>query len=185
MPSNHLIFHTSRCISSSPAAFLFLIYISTESSSSCVNGPNLMSNCLLIILVIDSCVTFGGFTSKFTKCCFPSCNRSCWLIAFSWACAVLFFLLTSCTVCHAILDCLSSIESLILSIWFSMYSVGSFMYVLANSFCAFLSFRALVLVRFFLLHLEAVFTYAKFFLNPWDSWSSSLFSWYAFCCCCF
>ena len=37
-----------------------------------------------------------------------------------------------------------------------------FRYMLANSFCAFLSFRALVLVRFFLLHLEAVFTSARF-----------------------
>ena len=34
--------------------------------------------------------------------------------------------------------------------------------MLANSFCAFLSFRALVLVGFFLLHLEAVFTFARF-----------------------
>ena len=43
-----------------------------------------------------------------------------------------------------------------------MYSVCSFRYMLANSFCAFLSFRALVLVRFLLLHLEAVFTFARF-----------------------
>ena len=33
--------------------------------------------------------------------------------------------------------------------------------MLANSFCAFLSFRALVLVGVFLLHLEAVFTSAR------------------------
>ena len=37
--------------------------------------------------------------------------------------------------------------------------------MLANSFCAFLSFRALVLVGFFLLHLEAVFTSARFSLT--------------------
>ncbi len=50
-------------ISSSPAAFLFLIFLRTESSSSCVNGPSLMSNCLLIILVIGSCALpiCGGF----------------------------------------------------------------------------------------------------------------------------
>ena len=37
--------------------------------------------------------------------------------------------------------------------------------MLANSFCAFLSFRALVWVGFFLLHLKAVFTSARFFLT--------------------
>ena len=57
MSSNCLVFHTSGSISSNPAAFLFLIFLSTESSSSCVNCPRLMSNCLLIILVIGSCVT--------------------------------------------------------------------------------------------------------------------------------
>ena len=36
---------------------------------------------------------------------------------------------------------------------------------LANSFCAFLSFRALILVGFFQLHLEAVFTSARFFVT--------------------
>ena len=72
MSSNCLVFHTSGGISSSPAAFLFLIFLRTESSSSCVNGPSLMSNCLLIILVIGSCVIFGGFPSEFSKCCFHS-----------------------------------------------------------------------------------------------------------------
>ena len=37
--------------------------------------------------------------------------------------------------------------------------------MLANSFCTFLSFRALVLVGFFLLHLEAVFISARFSLT--------------------
>ena len=37
--------------------------------------------------------------------------------------------------------------------------------MLANSFCAFFSFRAFVLVGFFLLHLEAVFTFARFSLT--------------------
>ena len=62
MSSNFLVFHTSGEIPSNPAAFLFLIFLRTESSS-CVNGPSLMSNCLLIILVIVSCVIFGGFRS--------------------------------------------------------------------------------------------------------------------------
>ena len=135
MWSNCLVFHTSGGISSSPAAFLFLIFLSTESSSSRVNGPSLMSSCLLIILVIGSCVTFGGFPSRFSKCCFHGFILSCWFVAFSLALAVLFLLLTSFIVCHIILDCLSSTESLILSTWFCMYSVCSFRYMLANSFC--------------------------------------------------
>ena len=35
-----------------------------------MNGPSLMSNCLLIILMIGSCVTFGGFPSRFLKVLF-------------------------------------------------------------------------------------------------------------------
>ena len=164
MSSNCLVFRTFGGISSSLAVFLFLSFLSTESSFSCVNGPSLMSNCLLIILVIGSCVTFGVFPSKFSKC-FNSCILSCSLVAFSLTLAVLFLLLTSFTVYNAILDCLSSTESLILSIWFSIYSVCSFRYMLANSFCAFLGFRALVLVGFFQLHLEAVFMLVLFFLT--------------------
>ena len=114
MSSNSLVFHTSGGILSSPAAFLFLIFLSTESSSSCINYPSLMSNPLLIILVIGSCVTFGGFPSKLSKCCFHRCIRSSWLVVFTFA--VLFLRLTSFNVCHVILDCLSSTESLILLI---------------------------------------------------------------------
>ena len=115
MSSNCLVFHTFVGISSSPAAFLFFIFLSTESSS-WVNGPSLISNCLLIILVISSWVTFGGFPSKFSKCCFHKCVRSCSLLAFSLALAVIFLLFTLTIVCHTILDWLSSTESLILSI---------------------------------------------------------------------
>ena len=46
-----------------------------------------------------------------------------------------------------------------------MYSVCSFRYMLANSFCAFFSFSASVFVGFFLLHLEPVFTSARFSLT--------------------
>ena len=143
MSSNSLIFHTSGGISSSPAAFLFLIFLSNESSSSCVNCPRLECNCLLIILVIGSCVTFGGFRSKFSKCCFHRCIRSSWLVAFSLAFAMLFLLLTSFIVYHAILDYLSPTESLILLIWFCMYSVCSSRYMLAKSFCAFFMFQGI------------------------------------------
>ena len=101
MSSNCLVFHTSGGISSSPAAFLFLIFLRTESSSSCVNGSSLMSNCLLIILVIGSGVIFGGFPSKFSKCCFHSFILSCWFAALSFALAVFFLLLTSFIVCQA------------------------------------------------------------------------------------
>ena len=76
MSSNSLVFHTFGGISSSPTAFLFLIFLNTESSSTCVNCPNLISNCLQIILVIGSCATFGWFPSKFSKCCFYNCIRS-------------------------------------------------------------------------------------------------------------
>ena len=149
MSSNCLVFHTSGGISSSPAAFLFLIFLRIKSSSSCVNGPSLMSNCLLIILVIGSCVIFGGFPSKFSKCCFHSFILSCWFAVLSFALAVFFLLLTSFIVCQAILDCLSSTESLILSIWFWMYSVCSFIYMPANWYCAVFSFKAFVFVGFF------------------------------------
>ena len=115
-----------------------------------VNGPSLMSNCLLIILVIGSCVTFGGFPSRFSKCCFHSFILSWWFAAFNFALVVLFLLLTSFIVCQAILDCLSSTESLILSIWFCMYSVCSFRYMPVNWYCAFFSFMAFVFVGFFL-----------------------------------
>ena len=163
MSSNSLVLHTSGIISSSAAAFLFLIFRSTYSSSSCVNCPSLMFKCLLIILV--SCITFGDFPSKFSKYCFHRCVRSFSLIALYLSFAMLFFLHTSFTVCHAILDSLSSTESLILLIWFSMYSVSSFRHILVNSFCAFLGFWVLVLVKSLLLHLEAVFTSARFFLT--------------------
>ena len=144
MSSNFLVFHTSGGISSSPAAFLFLIFLRTESSSSWMNSPSLISNCLLIILVIDSCVTFGGFPSRFSKCCFHSFILSCWFAAFGFALTVLFLLLTSFNVCQAIQDCLSSTESLILSIWFCMNSVCSFIYMPANWYCVVFSFRAFV-----------------------------------------
>ena len=99
----------------------------------------------------------------FLKCCFHRYIRSCWLKVFSLAFAVHDILLTSFSVCHAILDCLSSTESVILLILY--VTVCSFRYMLANSFCVFLSFRALVLLGFFLLHSEAVFPSARFSLT--------------------
>ena len=85
--------------------------------------------------------------------------------ALIFALAVLFLLLTSFIVSQAILDCLSSTESLISSIWFWMYSVCSFIYMPANWYCAVFSFRAFVFVGFFRLFLEAVFTSARFSLT--------------------
>ena len=153
---NSLVFHTS-------AAFLFLIFLSTKSSSSCVNCYSLMPS-ITNNFVIGSSVTFWGFPSKVLKCCFHRYIHSSWLVAFSLAFAVLFLLLTLFTVCHAILDCLSSTESLILLIWFCMYSVCSFRYILVNSFCT-LIFWILILVGFLLLCMEAIFTSACFFLT--------------------
>ena len=115
--------------------------------------------------MIGSCITFGGFPNKFSKWCFHWCIRSSWLVAFSLAFAVLFLLLTSFTVCHAILNCLSSTESLILMIWFCVYSVCSFRYTLVNTFHVFLGFCALIVVGFLLLHKDAVFTSARFILS--------------------
>ena len=108
-----------------PCCIFIFIFLTTESSS-CVNCPSLMSGCSLIIFVIGSYVNFGGFPNKFSKCCLHSCIRSSWLVAFRLAFTVLSFLLTSFTVWHAILDCLSSTESLILLIWLCMYSICSF-----------------------------------------------------------
>ena len=183
MRSNSFVFHNSGRILSSAAAFLLLIFLSTKSSS-CVNCPTLMSTWLQIIFVIGSSVAFGIVSNKFSKCCFYTCIRSSSLAAFSLVLAVIFLLLILFAVCHAMLDCLSLTESLILLIWFSMYSVCSFRYMLVNSFCAFLSFWALILVEVHLLHWEAIFTSACFFLTANVSyWTLGLILWYAFCCC--
>ena len=115
--------HTSGGILSSPAVFLVLILLSTELSSSCVNCPSLMYSWLLIIFVIGSSVTFSGFPSKFSKCCFHRYIHSFWLVAFSLALTVLFLQLISFTIWQVILDGLSSTVSLNLWIWFCMYSV--------------------------------------------------------------
>ena len=61
MSSNSMVFHTSGSISSSPAGFLFFIFLSTELSSSCVNCLSLLSTCFLIILVIGLSVTLEEF----------------------------------------------------------------------------------------------------------------------------
>ena len=161
MSSNYLVFHTSGGNFLQPYSFP-IFNLTTELNSSCVNGPNLMFNCLLIILVIGSCVIFGGFPSRFSKCCFHSFILSCWSAAFCFALAVLFLLLTSFIVFQAILERLFSTGSLILSIWFWMYSVCSFIYMPANWYCAVFSFQAFVFVGFFdsfwrLFSLEPVF----------------------------
>ena len=122
MWSNSFVIPTSGGISSIPVTFLFLILLWTESSS-CVNCPSLMSCWLLIIFAIGSSVTFGGFPSKFSKYCFYRCIRSSWVAAFSLALAWLFLLLTLFSACYALLDYLFSTVSLILLIWFCMYSV--------------------------------------------------------------
>ena len=162
MSSNSLVFHTSGVFYQAlPLSYFY--FFSTESSFSCVNCPSLMSSWLLKFFVIGSSVSFGGFPSKFSRCCFHICIRSYWLVAFSLAFTVLLLLLTSFMVCHTILDCLSSAEFLILLIWFCMYSVCSFWHMLVNSFCAFLSFWVLILVGFLLLCREAISTSACFF----------------------
>ena len=112
------VFHQALLLS-------YFNFFSTETSY-CVNCPSLISSWLLIIFEVVSCVTFGAFPSKFSKCCFHRCIRSSRLVAFSLSLAGLFLLLTSFTVCHAILDCLYSAGSLVLLIWFWVYPVRSF-----------------------------------------------------------
>ena len=51
--SNFWVFHTSGGILSRPAAFLFLIFLSTLLSFSRVNCPSMMSSWLLAIFVIS------------------------------------------------------------------------------------------------------------------------------------
>ena len=164
MTLNCLVFHTSGGISSSPAAFLFLIFLRTKSSSSWVNGPSLMSNCLLIILVIGSCVTFDGFPRRFSKCSFYSFILSCLLAAFSFALAVLFLLLTSFIVCQAILDCLSSTESLILSDFICNLSVTLYICLLID-IVLFLVFGHLCLLGSFD-SFWRLFSHVHVFLTP-------------------
>ena len=74
---------------------------------------------------------------------------------------MLFLLISSFTVCYAILDCLSSTQSLILLIWFCMYSVCSFKYTY-SLFSAFLSFWALILIG---LHIGMRFSRLHAFLR--------------------
>ena len=65
--SNFFVFHTSGCISSRPACFLVLIFISTTSSYFWVNCPTLMSRCLSIIFAIALSVIPGNFASRLLK----------------------------------------------------------------------------------------------------------------------
>ena len=125
---NFLVFYTSVCISSRPAAFLFLIFVSTMSNSSCVNSPSLMSSWLVIIFMMNSSVTLGDFPGRFLKCSFLKCICSSWLAIFSLALAVLFLLLASFTICHAFRDWIFSIEFLKWLILSWMYSLYSFKY---------------------------------------------------------
>ena len=81
--SNFLVFHTSRGISSRPAAFLFLIFPSNSLNYSWVNCPSLTSSWLLIIFVIRFISDFGEFSKKILKCSFHVCICS-WLAAFSF-----------------------------------------------------------------------------------------------------
>ena len=108
-----------------------------------------MTDNLSIIFLIGLSVTFGDFSNRFLKCSFHKCIHSSCLAVLSLALEVLFFVFRSITVCHAIQDCLSSIEFLILLIWPWIPSVCSFMHALSSSLGAFLIFRALTLVGFF------------------------------------
>ena len=75
-----------------------------------------MFSWLLTISVIGSSVTLGEFSSRFLKNSFHFYILSFWLAALNFAIKVIIHLFTSFTVCHAIPDCLSSTELLILLI---------------------------------------------------------------------
>ena len=78
---------------------------------------------------------------------------------------MLYFPLTSLTVCHATHDCLTSTEFLILLIRHWKYSSCSFWQVLVSSLWAFLSFCSLVFVFFFFFKLRCFFFHAiSFFI---------------------
>ena len=90
-----------------------------------------------------------------------------------------FLLLTSFIVWQAILDCLSSTESLILSIWFWMYSVCSFIYMPSKWYCAVFSFKAFVFVGFIYIYIYIYYIYIYIYrererdtpLTPWGEFS--------------
>ena len=106
--SDFLVFQNFVGILLRPAAFLFLIFLS--------NLLVLVFSWLLIIFMIGLFVTLREFLRRYLKCSFHICICFSWLAAFSSALEVLFLLLTLFTVCHAIHDCLSSNEFLILLI---------------------------------------------------------------------
>ena len=108
---------------------------------------------------------FREFPSRYLKCSFHKCICSSWLAAFSFALEVLFLLLTSFTVCHAIRDCLSSTKCRTILIWSWMNSVCSFRQTFLSSLCAFLTFWAVALVEFLLLHKDTRFYLVTFFLD--------------------
>ena len=123
--------------------------------------------------MIGLLVTLGNFPSRYLKCSFHFCIRSSWLVAFSSALEMLFLLLTSFTVCHAVQGCLSSTEFLILLIWPWMYSICSFWYVSICSLYAFLSFWALGSLYYVGIRLSCSFV--RLFLTVNDS-HGTLFS---------
>ena len=96
-----------------PATYLFLIGSNTAASTSFVSCPSLMSSWPIMIFRIGLSVIWRRFPRRFLKCSFHFRRLSSWQEAFRFALDVLFFLITSFTVCHAIYNCLSCTEFLI------------------------------------------------------------------------
>ena len=94
--------------------------------------------------MIGLSVTLEDFPSRLLKYSFHICIYSSWLTAFSFVLKVLFFLLASLTVCHAIRDCLSSTEFLFYFIDLTLNVFFLFFLECVRSVCAILSFCALV-----------------------------------------
>ena len=117
---NFLVFQTST--------FLFLIFFNTKSSSLFITCLILMSSRVLMSFWIGLSVISRGFSCRFLKCSFHFRSLSSWQATFSFALKMHFLLLTTFTVCHALHDCLFSIEFLILSnclkcIWIVLFGM--------------------------------------------------------------
>ena len=149
------------------------IFVCTALNSSRVNCPTLMSSCLFVIFVIGLSVPLGNIPIRFLKCSFHICIRFSWLIAFSSCSRVAFFYS---------LHLLSAMPFVIQpSFLFIALTLNVFLLLLlvcVSSLCA-LSFWALALIGFLLLHKDAIFTLSEFFFNckclQWNSLALSLF----------
>ena len=159
--SNFLVFYISGSISSRPAAFLFLIFLSTSLNSSWINSPMTIFSWPLIIFRIGLFVTLGKLPSRFLKCSFHICIRSSWLASFTFSLWLFFF----CSI-HS----LFVIVYLLPSFLFYCFNLEYILFVIFGVY--YFSLYLLKFLRvgicwvtFLLLHKITVFTLSRFFLS--------------------